>query len=200
MEPKRIHWRWLLSAAQLVLFVLALAQGCPYILAAADDLLLPSEPATQVRFHPQFIDGPISLPEQLALGINFPAEVPAVLLTTAWQATVPRGLESGRDSELTMNALQSLLIPLLWYAIGWSIETGFIGAYRPNSRSVRVTLRVLQLVLGTLAVLSISMIVAARGITAPLLFTALASIWLAFVASAIHMVLARPAPSTAAAR
>jgi hypothetical protein len=179
--------------------MLALSQGCPFILAAADDLLSPSQTDSTLHFHPQFIDGPMSVPEQLALGLNYPTVIPAVLLVTAWQSIVPASLESGRDSELTMHALQSLLIPLLWYAIGKSIDTGFLGTYRPTARSVRLTLRALQLVLCTPSLLLIIVVVAPGSSAAPLL-TLLALVWFSLTTTTIHMVLARLAPSTAPAR
>ena len=121
----RLGWRHLLPIAQILLYC-ALAwwgfrESYPSKFSAWEP---PSEYVLvqegRVQWDPRYIDGPPPRGFTIALALNLPALVPAVLILLP--ASVLLKNLGSFGSDLLAVASIGAFVPLLWYWVGWWIE------------------------------------------------------------------------------
>jgi hypothetical protein len=117
----RIIWRKILPSAQLALYLLLIWYGCPYWQTWQNRLghwMMPTSVGAH-EFDMAWIDGPLSSAEQLALGINAPMTLAALVILIPFESL----FHDGASRALAMYTITALSIPILWYLIGRRLET-----------------------------------------------------------------------------
>jgi lysylphosphatidylglycerol synthetase-like protein (DUF2156 family) len=102
------------------------------------------------EFDMAWIDGPLSSAEQLALGINAPVTLAALVILIPFESL----FHDGASRALAMYTITALGIPILWYLIGRRLETRTI--VRAHFSKARKVLTVCGLAIAALLVLQIA--------------------------------------------
>jgi len=112
----RIAYRILLPLVQLALYLMLIWYGCYYRPTWQSQLQnwIAPRPAVAGGWDPTWIDGPPSLAEQVALGINAPAVFASMLILIPFDSL----FHNGASRELAAHITAAFLIPVLWYLIG----------------------------------------------------------------------------------
>jgi hypothetical protein len=131
--------RKLLPIVQFVAYLLIIWFGCPYRDTWTQWL------TSTGGFMPSWIDGPPSILEQFALGINLPAVLLLPILAL-FQSTV----RTGAGQELLMHIVTAIAVPGMWYLIGRWIDNRD-AKLRLASRAAKLCAWAGVICLGTLA-------------------------------------------------
>jgi hypothetical protein len=128
---RRVPYQIILPVVQLALYLVLVWLGCyyrPTWQAQFQHWIAPRPAADTVGWDPVWIDGPPSLAEQIAFGINTPAALASSLVL------VPFGsfLHNGASRELAAHTTTAILIPALGFFIGRRLERQSIVTARPS--------------------------------------------------------------------
>ena len=86
-------------------------------------------PSDAFEWVPTWVDGPPSIAEQLAFGINAPAEFASVLVLIPFNSL----FHNGASHELAAHTTAAFFIPVLWYFIGIRVERRIGAPTRPTT-------------------------------------------------------------------
>jgi hypothetical protein len=119
------EYRRTLPAAQTLAFVVLTVLGCPYIQDSIQRIRLDYHPhkiqpsdAGSVSWEPSCIDAAMSLSEQAAMGINFPA----MLFSIVFEPVARKFELECRKGDYFMHASILLFVPILWYWVGCLLD------------------------------------------------------------------------------
>jgi hypothetical protein len=113
----RIPYRRTLPVIQLAVYLLLLWFGCIYRPTWQSRMRQWAAPRTAVAkddWDLEWADGPTSIAEQAAFGINAPAALAAMLITAPFDSR----LHSGVSRELMEHLTTAFCVPVLWFLIG----------------------------------------------------------------------------------
>src|ERR1035438_9585385 len=113
---RRIACRIILPVVQLALYLVLIWYGCLYRQTWQSQWQhwITSRPAAADEWIPTWVDSAPSFAEQLASGINTPAEFASAVIL------IPFGsmFHDGASHELAAHTMAAFFIPVLWYFIG----------------------------------------------------------------------------------
>jgi hypothetical protein len=121
---RRIAYRFVLPPVQLALYLVLVWHGCNYRLVWQDRCerwIAPHAPIGD-RWDPTWIDGPASVAEQLAEGIDAPAALGGALALAPLVSAFRSAFRDGASRELASHAATALFVPFLWYLIGRRLD------------------------------------------------------------------------------
>ena len=116
----RIAYSYILPISQFIIYVLLIWYGClyrPTWQSQLDHWLNPRPPVAD-GWDATWIDGPPSLAEQVALGVNAPAVLAATLLLVPFDSLLP----NGASKELAAHVLAAFSLLPLWYFVGRRLD------------------------------------------------------------------------------
>lgn len=154
---RRIAYRILLPVVQLALYLLLIWYGCYYRPTWQSQLQnwITPRPAVAGGWDPTWIDGPPSLAEQLALGINAPALFASMLILIPFDSL----FHNGASRELAAHTTAAFLIPVLWYFVGWRFERRTGVPARPSTIGRVLTLAGLAVAALVAVLIAVSLVV-----------------------------------------
>ena len=155
-SPSRIGYRRILPVIQGMVYLLLVWYGCMYRPTWQSEFRqwLNPEPPVAGGWDPVWIDGPPSVAEQVALGMNAPAVFASLLLLAPFDSL----LHNGASKELAAHTLAMFMVPVMWYFIGRKLDRSAPLATRPSivTKSVTVATMILSSVIAVLIAVSLA--------------------------------------------